>query len=78
MPTPLHSVPNPNLHLADALASIKKILESTHPSALPGEKLVRIASVIGALPADLRDTIINEAKDRLVRDWAAGRKPTDF
>jgi hypothetical protein len=61
-----------------ALDDIRKLLDSTHADATPGEKLVRIGCVIGNLPAPLRDMIVNEAQTRVGIGWAAGIKPTQW
>jgi len=62
----------------DALRSIRVIHDSVHPAATPGEKLVRIAWVIGNLPTDLREAIIGEAQRRVVSGWAQAKQPTEF
>ena len=62
----------------DALEMIRKIMDSTHPKATPGEKLVRIGWVIGTLPIKLRDAVLKEIQNRVVVGWADGKKPTDF
>ena len=61
-----------------ALDDIRKIMESTHKDATPGEKLVRIGWVIGNLPAPLRDTVVSEAQNRVTIGWATGMKPTNW
>jgi hypothetical protein len=63
------------------LNEIAVILKKIHKDATPGEKLVRIAWAIGNLPAELRDAVVNEAKNRVMIEWATGGKaisPTDF
>jgi len=62
----------------EATLQIRSILNATHIDATPAEQLIRIGWVIGNLPADLRDAIVNEAQNRVVVGWAAGRKPTDW
>jgi hypothetical protein len=72
------SAPDYTLVFSTALGSIRKILESTEREATPGEKLVRIAWVISALPLELRRTIILEAQNRATIGWASGISPTDW
>ncbi len=67
-----------NVTYGEALLAVRKILDSDHPHATPGEKITRIAWVIGNLPTELRETVINEAQDRVVLGWASGQKPADF
>ena len=73
MPAPDHAAT-----YAAALSAIRKILDATHPDATPGEKLVRIGWVIGRLPEEFREAIVNEARNRVVIGWAAGLDPTEF
>ncbi len=74
----------PNVHIdqdlefRDALLDIRKILDSVHPHAKPGEKLVRIGWVIGSLPSELRDTIVGEVQKRVLMGWTEGKKPTEW
>jgi hypothetical protein len=67
-----------DLEFRDALQDIRKILDSVHPHAKPGEKLVRIGWVIAALPTELRDTIIGEVQKRVLVGWTEGKTPTDW
>jgi hypothetical protein len=67
-----------DLEFRDALLDIRKILDSTHANAKPGEKLVRIGWVIGALSSEVRDVIVGEAQKRVVIGWAQGKKPTEW
>jgi hypothetical protein len=63
------------------LGEILLIVKKIHPEATSGEKLVRIAWAIGNLPAELRDVVVNEAKNRVMIQWATGGKavsPTEF
>lgn len=62
----------------DALHDIGMILRATHADATPGEKVTRIAWVIGALPEGLRESVIAEAQNRVITGWAAGKSPTDW
>lgn len=62
----------------DTLREIKLILESTHPTATPGEKIVRIGWALANLPADLRDSVVKEVQKRAVLGWAGGTRPTEF
>lgn len=48
-----------------AVKDCQEILASTHPDFTPGEKLVRVAWVIGNLPTEFRDVIIGEAQNRV-------------
>jgi hypothetical protein len=64
--------------LRDALLDIRKIIDSVHPHAKPGEKLVRIGWVIAGLPSELRDIIVEEVRKRVIAGWTAGKKPTDW
>ncbi len=75
MPVPR---PDPNAIFGEALLSIRQILDSDHKDATPGEKITRIAWVIGSLPMGLRESVINEAQNRVVMGWAANKKPTDW
>jgi len=61
-----------------ALRDIRAILDSTHPTATPGEKIVRIGWVIGALSNPYRDTVIGEAQNRVLAGWVGAIKPTEF
>lgn len=61
-----------------ALSQIQEIINSKHGDATNGEKLVRIAWVIGNLPTDIRETVINEAQNRVTIGWATGMKPTNW
>ena len=70
--------PDYKLECNEALAGIRKILDSPHPDAQPGEKLVRIAWLIGILPEELRDGIVSEARNRVAIGWATGVSPTKF
>jgi hypothetical protein len=65
-------------HFQDALRDIGAILRATHADATPGERIVRIAWVIGRLPEGLRESVIAEAQNRVVVGWAAGKSPTDW
>jgi hypothetical protein len=65
-------------HFQDALHDIGMILRAVHATATPGERMVRIAWVIGRLPEGLRETVIAEAQNRVVVGWAAGKSPTDW
>jgi hypothetical protein len=73
---------DPTQIYAAALKDIREILDSTHKDALPGEKLVRIGWVIGNLPKELRDVIVNEAQNRVMLAWSWGSdhpvKPTEW
>lgn len=62
----------------DALRDIGMILRAVHATATPGERVTRIAWVIGRLPEGLRDSVIQEAQNRVIRGWAAGESPTDW
>lgn len=73
MPAPTYQ-----MELTQALGAIRVILESTHPNATPGEKLVRIGWVIGNLPAPMRDTIIAESRNRVGMGWALNLRPERF
>jgi hypothetical protein len=82
---PRHETPKPDKPMPDAIAdfaeallSIREILDSTHKDATPGEKLVRIGWVIGNLSPELRSLITNEAQNRVTLGWVNGRKPTDW
>ena len=75
MPTPYI---DSDLEFRDALQDIRRILDSVHPNAKPGEKLVRIGWVIGALSSDVRDIIIGEVQKRVVTGWTQGKKPTEW
>jgi hypothetical protein len=70
--------PDYTLELTRALRDIRQILDSIHKNAVPSEKLVRIAWVIGALPVEMRDMIVDQARQRMGIGWAAGIKPTDW
>jgi hypothetical protein len=70
--------PDYTLELSQALSQIRKILESTHPDATPAEKLIRMGWVVGNLPAEIRQGIIEEARNRSVIGWATGKKPEIF
>lgn len=65
-------------HFQDALHDIGMILRAVHSAATPGERIVRIAWVIGRLPEGLRETVIAEAQNRTITGWAAGKSPTDW
>jgi hypothetical protein len=73
-------MPAPDYTLAfmNALGSIRKILESTHPQATPAEKLIRIAWSIGEMPAEIRKIITDEAQTRTIIGWSSGLRPTDW
>lgn len=75
MPVPRQ---NADAIFGEALVSIRKILDSDHKTGTPGEKLTRIAWVIGNLPMDLRESVINEAQNRVTLGWASAKKPTDW
>jgi hypothetical protein len=77
-PKPDHREDIANATMGEALLDIRKILDEIHPDGTPGEKLVRICWVIGNLPTELRDAVINEGQNRVGIGWAAGRKPTDW
>jgi hypothetical protein len=62
----------------EALRDIRLILNSVHADATRGERIVRIAWVIGRLPEGLRESVIAEAQNRVVTGWAAGKSPTDW
>jgi hypothetical protein len=62
----------------EALRDIRLILNSVHADATRGERIVRIAWVIGRLPEGLRESVIAEAQNRVVSGWAAGKSPTDW
>jgi hypothetical protein len=70
--------PDANVIFGEALLHIRKILDSDHKDGTPGEKLTRIAWVIGSLPMGLRESVIKEAQNRVVLGWAAGKTPTDW
>ena len=70
-------MPEPT-YFQDALPDIGMILRAVDKTATPGEKIVRIAWVIGNLPEALRETVVSEARQRVAVGWAAGRKPTDW
>jgi tRNA G18 (ribose-2'-O)-methylase SpoU len=75
MPEPVQKAEQ---YFQDALRDIGAILRSTHADATAGEKITRIAWVIGNLPEGLRETVIAEAQNRVTIGWAAGKKPTDW
>jgi hypothetical protein len=65
-------------YFQDALRDIRLILNAVHATATPGERVTRIAWVIGSLPEGLRESVIAEAQNRVTIGWAAGLKPTDW
>jgi hypothetical protein len=67
-----------NVAFNAAISQIQEILNSKHHDATGGEKVVRIAWVIGNLPTDVRETVINEAQNRVTIGWATGMKPTNW
>jgi hypothetical protein len=67
-----------NVAFNAAISQIQEILNSKHSDATSGEKVVRIAWVIGNLPADIRETIVTEAQNRVTIGWATGMKPTNW
>lgn len=77
-------MPDPNMpaqvekHFQDALHDIGMILRAVHSTATPGERVVRIAWVIGRLPEGLRESVIAEAQNRVVVGWAESKSPTDW
>lgn len=73
-----NEIPLAEKHYQDALRDIGAILRATHATATAGERLVRVAWVIGKLPEALRDIVVDEAKNRVVIGWASGMKPTDW
>lgn len=62
----------------DALHDIGMILRAVHATATPGERVTRIAWVIGRLPEGLRESVIAEAQKRVTIGWADGKSPTDW
>lgn len=79
MPEP-SNLPPPKVEqiFQDALRDIGMILRAVHATATPGERVTRIAWVIGRLPEGLRDSVIQEAQNRVILGWAAGKSPTDW
>jgi hypothetical protein len=67
-----------NAIFGEALLAVRKILDSDHALATPGEKVTRVAWVIGNLPTEIRETVITEAQNRVILGWASGQKPTDW
>jgi hypothetical protein len=67
-----------NVAFHAAISQIQEILNSKHGDATSGEKVVRIAWVIGNLPTDIRETVISEAQNRVTIGWATGMKPTNW
>ena len=65
-------------YFQDALRDIGMILRAVHATATPGERVTRIAWVIGNLPEGLRESVIGEAQKRVTLGWAGGTKPTDW